>query len=264
MYIQKKYCTFLFIVYINFIRDITQSGSVSVLGTECHVFESRYPDYINMEKINLIIESNNNIHTIFYIIISFILIIIALNIVFTSDIIKSLLLLITAFFLGSCILLSIHAEFMAFVLLIIYVGAIIVLFLFTIMMINLKKIDSSNLNKNKLIGFLIFFSLGQKFIFNIYMNYFKDMIPNNTINYNNENILNNSKYPLEYLLKNNEAFFIGFEMFNNQTLSVILIGLILFVGLIGSLVLTITPIKKVKKQFISQQVSRNPKNVLKK
>jgi NADH:ubiquinone oxidoreductase subunit 6 (subunit J) len=55
-----------------------------------------------------------------------------------------LLALIAVFFLMVLLLLSIHVEFLAMIFLIIYIGAIAILFLFVIMIFNLKALDPTN------------------------------------------------------------------------------------------------------------------------
>jgi len=62
--------------------------------------------------------------------------------------IYALLSLIAVFFNAIILLLSLKIEFLALTFLIIYVGAIAILFLFVIMMFNLKKLQSIKTHKN--------------------------------------------------------------------------------------------------------------------
>ncbi len=55
--------------------------------------------------------------------------------------IHAILLLIMVFFLGTLLLFFISREYFAMLFLIVYVGAIVVLFLFIIMMLELKRIN---------------------------------------------------------------------------------------------------------------------------
>ena len=55
--------------------------------------------------------------------------------------IHSILSLIGVFFLGTCLLFFIQREYYARLFLIVYVGAIVVLFLFIIMMLELKRVN---------------------------------------------------------------------------------------------------------------------------
>lgn len=71
--------------------------------------------------------------------------------------IYSILCLIFTFFISSCILLIFDIDFFAVILIIVYIGAIAVLFLFIIMMLNLKLLEK--IKKNSFFKFWIGFSL---------------------------------------------------------------------------------------------------------
>lgn len=57
--------------------------------------------------------------------------------------IHSILILILVFFLGSTLLFLLCMEYFALLFLIVYVGAIVVLFLFIVMMLEIKMVNSS-------------------------------------------------------------------------------------------------------------------------
>ena len=57
--------------------------------------------------------------------------------------VHSLLCLITVFFVTVLLYLSVKSEFLAFIFLIVYVGAIAILFLFVIMLLNVKELTSA-------------------------------------------------------------------------------------------------------------------------
>ena len=57
--------------------------------------------------------------------------------------IHSILILILVFFLGSVLLFFLCMEYFALLFLIVYVGAIVVLFLFIVMMLEIKMVNSS-------------------------------------------------------------------------------------------------------------------------
>jgi len=61
----------------------------------------------------------------------------------SKNAIHSLLALISVFILSSILLIVLNVEFLAFAFVIVYAGAIAILFLFVIMMIDLKVIDRS-------------------------------------------------------------------------------------------------------------------------
>ncbi len=68
----------------------------------------------------------------------------ALGVITSRNPVYSVLLLVLAFFSSACIWLLLGAEFLAITLVLVYVGAVMVLFLFVVMMldINLEKLKS--------------------------------------------------------------------------------------------------------------------------
>jgi NADH-quinone oxidoreductase subunit J len=70
------------------------------------------------------------------------IVLLSISVMFFRNPIYSLLALITVFFLTAIILLSLKIEFLAMIFLIIYIGAIAILFLFVIMMFNLRTITN--------------------------------------------------------------------------------------------------------------------------
>ena len=103
--------------------------------------------------------------TIFlFFIVSIIIIIASLLVILSKNPIHSVLFLILVFFNSSIIFLFSNAEFIAMVILIVYIGAVAVLFLFVVMMldINVAKLRQGFLNylpTGLLVGFIILFEL---------------------------------------------------------------------------------------------------------
>lgn len=64
----------------------------------------------------------------------------AVMVVFSRNPVRSILFLILCFFCGAVLWLLIQAEFLALVLIFVYVGAVMTLFLFVVMMINFQGI----------------------------------------------------------------------------------------------------------------------------
>ena len=88
---------------------------------------------------------------------SFVLILSSLFVVFSSNPVHSVLFLIFTFFNAAVIFLLSNAEFLAMTLLIVYVGAVAVLFLFVVMMLNIKEVILKE-------GFLKYFPFGMLLI----------------------------------------------------------------------------------------------------
>jgi NADH-quinone oxidoreductase subunit J len=62
----------------------------------------------------------------------------AVGVITVRNPVHSVLLLVLAFFSSACLWLLAHAEFLAIALILVYVGAVMVLFLFVVMMLDIK------------------------------------------------------------------------------------------------------------------------------
>ena len=69
---------------------------------------------------------------------SLLLVLAALGVIVTRNPVHSALCLVLAFFTSAALWLLIEAEFLAIVLVLVYVGAVMVLFLFVVMMLDIK------------------------------------------------------------------------------------------------------------------------------
>lgn len=103
------------------------------------------------------------IQFIFLYLIFFLLIFSSFMVVLTKNPIISVLFLISSFILSSILFLSIKVEFLSLILIVIYVGAISVLFLFIIMLLNIRLSQGDVLNFLPLNGLVLVF-----FFFNIF------------------------------------------------------------------------------------------------
>ena len=83
------------------------------------------------------------IHSIFFYIFSIIAIFSAIMVTVSRNTVHSVFFLILDFITISCLFIMIGAEFLGMIMLIVYVGAVAVLFLFVVMMLNVS------LQKNK-------------------------------------------------------------------------------------------------------------------
>lgn len=89
---------------------------------------------------------------------SFLAVLSALMVVFSRNPIYSVLYLVITFFCVACHYLLLNAQFLAAVHIIVYAGAIMVLFLYVIMLLNLNKEDESH--KSNLLKFTAVISAG--------------------------------------------------------------------------------------------------------
>jgi len=106
------------------------------------------------------------INHVYNILLPSLIIILSISVVLFNNPIYSLLALIIVFFQMVILLLSIQVEFLSMIFLIIYIGAISILFLFVIMMFNLKELQTAAKPHNFTISAYIFlFFFGPKFYF---------------------------------------------------------------------------------------------------
>jgi len=78
-------------------------------------------------------------HTFFFYTFSLIAIISAIMVIVSKNTVHSVFFLILDFITISCLFLMIGAEFLGLIMLIVYVGAVAVLFLFVVMMLNVTQ-----------------------------------------------------------------------------------------------------------------------------
>lgn len=166
----------------------------------------------------------------------------------------SLLFLVSCFIFSSFLLFLLECEFLAFLFIVVYVGAIAILFLFAIMMLESKL---SNLSKNT----VKYFPIGILFsivlllpILNVVNTFFVD---SSTIsdsfyvnNYQNWYDLIDSTYDVNVY---------GQILYTYFALQLLIAGLILLVVLIGVVSLTNSYEKQTKQQSTFRQLSRTVK-----
>lgn len=195
-----------------------------------------------------------NIDLLLFYIFSIFTVIASLMVIGLSNAVHSVLFLVLVFCNVVGLLLLIGAEFLSFMLLIVYVGAIAVLFLFVVMMLNVK-VSNTGINSITIlpIGILVFLILFNQFSTSIY----------------NFDLLKSQQKEL-YLIcwfseinNLNNINAIGNVLYTYYSLLFILCGFILLVAMIGAIVLTMHQRVDVKKQRIEIQLTRIPENVIK-
>jgi NADH-quinone oxidoreductase subunit J len=164
----------------------------------------------------------------------------------------ALLFLILSFFLTSIVLFLLELEFLGLILIIIYVGAVAVLLLFVLMMLETKLKDFSH-------NILVYFPFGVFIngilfieLFYIISKNFNENAQHNNFNFNN--------YFNWYIVLDSLADLeiYGQLLYTQYVLQVLVAGLILFLALVGVIFLITNPITP---QFKSQtsfcQLSRS-------
>ena len=192
-------------------------------------------------------------HAIFFYFFSIIAIFSAIMVVASKNTVYSVFYLILDFISISCLFIMIGAEFLGMIMLIVYVGAVAVLFLFVVMMLNVsgtkdkqfkRKISYSHISFGSLISLIIFLELiivvgGWKY---------------------KPNIVEVSSIIIDKDFTNTHA--IGNVIYTDYIHLFQLAGLILLVSMIGAIVLTYRKREGIKKQSYFKQISREKKEAV--
>lgn len=155
----------------------------------------------------------------------------------------SLLFLVSSFIVSAFMLFMLDCEFLAFVIIIVYVGAVAILFLFAIMMLETKSVDLyRNSMKHLPIGFFFGFILLSSFILEV-----SSSFKGNTI-HSYSSLYYPHYYKLAGAVSDVEAY--GKVLYSQFVLQFLVAGLILLVVLVG--VVYLTNNYNVKKQRLDQ------------
>ena len=186
-------------------------------------------------------------HAIFFYFFSFIAIISAIMVTVSKNTVHSVFFLILDFISISCLFIMIGAEFLGMIMLIVYVGAVAVLFLFVVMMLNvaqqtnqwfISKENSNHIPIGLLISVVIFFELiivigGWK--------YKPDLFDKDNLSIVND-------------VSNTHS--LGMVLYTDYIHIFQISGMILLIAMIGAIVLTFRQREGVKTQSYIKQISR--------
>ena len=186
-------------------------------------------------------------HSIFFYFFSIIAIISAIMVTASKNTVHSVFFLILDFISISCLFIMIGAEFLGMIMLIVYVGAVAVLFLFVVMMLNvaqqknqwfLSKSSSRHIPVGLIISAIIFFELiivvgGWKY---------------------KPDLVNSNNVFLTYDVSNTHS--LGQVLYTDYIHVFQISGMILLVAMIGAIVLTYRQRDGVKRQSYFKQISR--------
>jgi NADH-quinone oxidoreductase subunit J len=183
---------------------------------------------------------------------SLLLIISGIYIFISSNPVHSVLSLILNFCLAAIILLMFEAEFIGLLFIMVYVGAVAVLFLFIVMMINLKKLQQKKLSKATIliISFspFVFFKL-----YSLICTFFTDK------NYDKLDPIYSIEHFSNFIDPLSNIQVIGQALFNGFGSAVLLAGFVLLIALLGSICLTIDFKDSKKLDDTYDQLSRKNK-----
>ena len=176
----------------------------------------------------------------------------ALMVITAKNPVHSVLFLILSFVNASGLFILLGAEFLAMILVVVYVGAVAVLFLFVVMMldINFVKLREGFLQYlpfGVLLGLVLLVELIMIFI---------------SIKISGNNLINFNSFPGFKEVENTKD--IGMVLYTKYFYLFQLSGLILLVAMIGSITLTLRDRGQVKRQNISSQNFIDANNAIEK
>ena len=190
-------------------------------------------------------------HSIFFYFFSIIAIFSSLMVITSRSTINSVFFLILDFISVSCLFIMVGAEFLGMILLIVYVGAVAVLFLFVVMMLNVAEQKqswfvgqkSTHLPTGLIVSLLILLELlvvvgGWKY---------------------KEDLMSSSTLVLSDVSNTHQ---LGLVMYTDYILFFQIAGIILLLSMIGAILLTFRERTGVKKQSYLKQISRNPQSAV--
>ncbi len=160
--------------------------------------------------------------------------------------VHSVLFLILAFFNASGLFVLIGAEFIAMILIVVYVGAVAVLFLFVVMMLDINFVELRQgfmdyLPVGALIGFILLAELA--------------FVVGAWVVSDDASLVKAASAPVVAEISNIRA--LGMILYTRYVYLFQAAGVILLIAMIGAIVLTLRSREGVKRQRIADQVSRN-------
>ena len=186
-------------------------------------------------------------HTVFFYFFSIIAIFSSLMVITSRSTVNSVFFLILDFISVGCLIIMVGAEFLGMIILIVYVGAVAVLFLFVVMMLHVAEQKQSWLigkisthsPSGLIVSVLIFLELlvvigGWKY---------------------KDNLMSSSTLSISKTTNTHE---LGSVMYTDYILYFQLAGIVLLLAMIGAILLTFRERVGVKKQSYFNQISRNP------
>jgi len=184
----------------------------------------------------------------------------SMMVVLTKNPVFSILFLILCFCDVSCMLFLLEIEYLPLMFLVIYVGAIAVLFLFVIMMLNIKIAEMKE-NSLHFLPIVIIFSVIFSFQINIMLQATFSSYSYNFLIYNLNNDLllsfTNFTNSIYFYQKLSNIKAISFIIFTEYYHLLIIASLILLLGMVITIVLTLQKKFLLKNQTISSQVLRD-------
>tara|TARA_B100001750_G_C15338268_1_gene510914 strand:+ start:219 stop:836 length:618 start_codon:yes stop_codon:yes gene_type:complete len=192
------------------------------------------------------------IYSITFYFFSFIVILSAIMVISSKNPVHSVLFLILSFVNTSGLFVLLGAEFLAMILIIVYVGAVAVLFLFVVMMLDINFIKFRE-------GFLQYLPFGLLLGFVLLIELLMIFLSGNL---KNMTLIEYNLLPVTKQIENTKE--LGSILYTKYFYLFQLSGLILLVAMIGSIILTLRQRTGVKKQLIHKQIEVEAKRAIEK
>ena len=189
-----------------------------------------------------------NIEALLFYIFSSIAVVSGIMVISSRNPVHSVLFLVLVFCNAAGLLLLLETEFLAMLFLVVYVGAIAVLFLFVVMMLNVKisEVEDEILQYLPVGG-----TIGLIFLFLIFF-----IIEGDFVSFNGQaNSIYLDWFQQVDVVSNIET--LGQVLYREYLVYFLLAGVILLVAMVGAIVLTMSTRTSLRRQLIFQQVSRD-------
>jgi NADH-quinone oxidoreductase subunit J len=191
------------------------------------------------------------LQAVFFYLFAFVAVASAFMVISAKNPVHSVLFLILVFFNAAGLFLLTGAEFLAMILLVVYIGAVAVLFLFVVMMLD---IDFAELRSGVLqyapVGVLIGLIVAAELIL---------VIGGSVLT---PQAAQSITMPIPNPAERTNTAALGDVLYTNYVFFFQIAGLILLVAMIGAIVLTLRHRQHIKRQNISTQVGRDPKTAI--
>tara|TARA_B110000014_G_scaffold260091_1_gene249184 strand:+ start:699 stop:1283 length:585 start_codon:yes stop_codon:yes gene_type:complete len=186
-----------------------------------------------------------DITTILFYLVTTVIILSSISMVIVNNTVHAALLLVLIFFNSAILWLMLHAEFLSIVLVLVYVGAVLVLFLFVVMLLDLPKKQKPNQKFYVLFSVIISIVMFVELYIVIFYQDFS------------------SNFITAPLPDSNNTYEIGLMLFSDYVFSFEITAFILLVAIIAAIAINVTEKQKALRQDPGKQVLENKSRRLK-
>jgi NADH-quinone oxidoreductase subunit J len=191
------------------------------------------------------------LQAIFFYLFAFVAVASAFMVISAKNPVHSVLFLILVFFNSAGLFLLTGAEFLAMILLVVYIGAVAVLFLFVVMMLDIDFAElRSGIVRNAPVGVLVGLIVAAELVV---------VVGGSVLT---PEAAQSITMPIPNPAVRNNTAALGDVLYTNYVYFFQLAGMVLLVAMIGAIVLTLRHRQNIKRQDISQQVARSPETAV--